>query len=734
MRFPSTWLLVGALAIALPARAATELVISAPGYTLDGQTLHGSRTLRFAAPADAVEVHSIRLQPLAHPEQTTEGVLINFHDPAFRTSYTLQFVPPIGQTYTVGDYEGVLSYEIFQERPGMSVDGFSQCRPATARYTVLEVRYDGGGHIVRFSADFALACQGAGNRVVTGSVRVAAGDDTCIVAADGVSCDDLDACTPTSTCVANRCVGASTITCPASPDVCHDPVVCAPSSGECLPPTFAPNGLPCDDRSVCTDSDICGIDGCAGSQTIFCRDDDECTADLCDPVRGCVHPPAGGHCGNPGAPSTYLFVASPSGDPIGLGRNTAIVGSETGVTVSVPSRNGVDLRYRNEANYEYWRIFLGAPTGASLGQGMYPGTHYFSNVGNPSRPVLQVSGPGSSFCEGGTGSFTVHDIDVSSVDGAFTLDTLVAELEFRCTPESPSLTAVVRYHAGDAACHGAADGTPCDDASACTTGDHCERAACVGGTPTVCAAATGCSDASLCHPITGTCLPAFVRADDTECSDPDACVPEGTCQAGVCTPERDMCDDFDVCTTDGCDGAGSCVHGPIAGSCWARRGSVTIFATALGHTCSCTTRVTVQPLALYDDGRFAFPGGPATCQGTPIVVPEESGTWTRRGRRLALSTTNLPELIELAQQCGQSIVPKLSRYHTTVQLLRGGRRLRGTHVERARSGGSTSVQVTTVTRFRGVPTTSGRAIASTTKLGRCERQLIGCLRAAVSND
>jgi hypothetical protein len=163
------------------------------------------------------------------------------------------------------------------------------------------------------------------------------------------------------------------------------------------------------------------------------------------------------------------------------------------------------------------------------------------------------------------------------------------------------------------------------------------------------------------------------------------------------------------------------------------RGSITIYATALGHTCNCTTRATVQPLALYDDGRFAFPGGPAACRGQSVIVPAETGTWQRRGRRLTLSTTNLPELVAITHQCVDSGAPPLTRYRTSVRLARSGRRLRGTHVERTKSDGSPTVQVTTVTRFRGVPTTTGRAVASTTKLGPCERRLIACLRAAVSN-
>jgi slime mold repeat-containing protein len=281
---------------------------------------------------------------------------------------------------------------------------------------------------------------------------------------------------------------------------------------------------------------------------------------------------------------------------------------------------------------------------------------------------------------------------------------------------------------------GVPDGTPCDDANGCTGGDACRQGTCVGGAPTACAAATTCHEAPLCDPGTGACLDASAQDDGTACSARDACVPDGTCYAGACTSEHDFCDDFDVCTTDRCDGAGGCIHEPIAGSCWALRGVTTFSATALGHTCDCTARTVVPPLALYADGTFAFPGGRTTCGGQDLVVPPETGTWSRTGRRYRLTTTNLSELLQIAEQCTGATVP-ITRYRTRVTVAPSGRRLTGVHTERAHGAGDTALRLGAVTRFRGRPTDHGVAQpADTAGARRCGLALQSCLRTAVQDN
>jgi hypothetical protein len=90
-------------------------------------------------------------------------------------------------------------------------------------------------------------------------------------------------------------------------------------------------------------------------------------------------------------------------------------------------------------------------------------------------------------------------------------------------------------NAGFCAHPAVANGTACNDGSACTAVDTCQAGACVGSSPVVCTAADSCHAAGTCDPGTGKCSnPA--APDGTTCSDGNACTLFDSCQAGVCTP------------------------------------------------------------------------------------------------------------------------------------------------------------------------------------------------------
>jgi len=719
------------LALTGTVSAATELVISAPSLESGGTVLQQGRTRRFTPASATFSLQAIAFDPLGPPAVVTQGLSVTVqddHDPG--TSYTLEFVPPTPQ-YTVGSYEGVLSFELFAEHPGMAVRGYDFfCPLVTAHYTVLDVAYDGQGGIALLSVDFDAECTGTG-QTVTGSLRLAAGDATCAGAADGTACDDLDACTATSTCQSGRCEGSDAVVCTGAGDTCHDPAVCSPAAGTCLPVTAVADGTTCDDGNACTDVDLCRDGVCEANFDTSCNDGDACTFDRCVPATGCVFPPAPGRCGVPGSPSTFLFVQSPAGEPISRGHNRMLLPGEQDVSVYVDGNRVTVAFFDQDASptdpYS-WTITLGAPDGVALVPGAYENSRPF--VGQDTdRPLLGVSAsPFGADCPDATGRFVVDDVATHTRGFSLaTLDALVATVELRCHPDAPVLTLRLRYRAGDAACLGAADGTLCDDANACTVGDTCRQGTCVGTTATTCGETPSCHDAPLCDPGTGACVAASLVDDDTTCSDADACVPEGTCRAGACTSEPGACEDFDVCSTDACDGAGGCTHHAIDGSCWAMRGTTTFYATALGHTCQCTTRTTVQPLAIYADGTFAIPGGPLSCRGQTVIVPPESGTWSRKGRRYHLSTENLDELLGIARDCTGTNVP-IARYRTSVQISRSGQRLTGFHLERAHSG---PVVLTAVTRFRGRPTDRGVTQPARTGAARCGPELAACLQAQI---
>jgi len=104
------------------------------------------------------------------------------------------------------------------------------------------------------------------------------------------------------------------------------------------------------------------------------------------------------------------------------------------------------------------------------------------------------------------------------------------------------------------------DGSSCTDGNGCTQGDTCQAGACASGAPVVCTAADQCHSAGVCNPSTGQCNNPN-KVNGTPCNDADACSHGDSCYAGVCTPvSRTTCAPGDQCHTDG-------VCNPTTGLC-----------------------------------------------------------------------------------------------------------------------------------------------------------------------
>jgi len=100
-------------------------------------------------------------------------------------------------------------------------------------------------------------------------------------------CDDGDLCTLGDVCSGGACEG--------SQKDCDDDNVCTDDScnsdtGDC---EYVDNSDPCDDGEVCTVDDTC-VDGVCVGEEMVCDDDNECTADSCEPGVGCVYEPTPG--------------------------------------------------------------------------------------------------------------------------------------------------------------------------------------------------------------------------------------------------------------------------------------------------------------------------------------------------------------------------------------------------------------------------------------------------------
>jgi RHS repeat-associated protein len=98
----------------------------------------------------------------------------------------------------------------------------------------------------------------------------------------------------------------------------------------------------------------------------------------------------------------------------------------------------------------------------------------------------------------------------------------------------------------------ATNGTTCNDANACTTGETCQTGVCTNGTAVTCTT-DQCHDIGACVPATGCPAPTN-KTNGMTCNDANACTTGETCQGGVCTNGTTV-----TCTTDQCHDIGACV-------------------------------------------------------------------------------------------------------------------------------------------------------------------------------
>ena len=103
--------------------------------------------------------------------------------------------------------------------------------------------------------------------------------------ANGMSCNDGNACTQTDTCQNGTCTGVNPVVCTA-PDQCHVAGTCNTSTGVCSNPSKA-DGTACTDGNACTQADTCQSGFCIGSNPVVCTALDQCrVAGTCNTSTG----------------------------------------------------------------------------------------------------------------------------------------------------------------------------------------------------------------------------------------------------------------------------------------------------------------------------------------------------------------------------------------------------------------------------------------------------------------
>ena len=114
---------------------------------------------------------------------------------------------------------------------------------------------------------------------------------------DGTACDDGAPCTVGDVCKGGKCAaGADKTTVPAASGGCKDDNectldLCQKVSGICI--NSVEEGLACEDGDACTEGDKCDKSGnCQKGSGKTCSDGKDCTEDSCDSKSGCVFLPS----------------------------------------------------------------------------------------------------------------------------------------------------------------------------------------------------------------------------------------------------------------------------------------------------------------------------------------------------------------------------------------------------------------------------------------------------------
>jgi hypothetical protein len=330
------------------------------------------------------------------------------------------------------------------------------------------------------------------------------------------------------------------------------------------PCASAADGTACSDGNACTRTDTCQGGTCSGGNPVTCTASDAChVAGTCNPTTGvCSNPTAanGTTCSDGNActqTDTCQAGVCTGANPVTCMASDAchVAGTcntTTGACSNPVAANGTSCSDGNACTQSD-TCQAGVCTGAN------PVTCTASDA-------CHVAGT----CDTTTGACSnptaANGTACSDGNACTQTDTCQAGV---CTGANPVMcTASDACHVAGTcnpstgACSNpvAANETTCSDGNACTQGDSCQVGVCAAGSPVTCRASDACHVVGTCNPSTGACSNP-VAANGTACNDGNACDLNDTCQAGACTAGRTV-----TCAAlDECHVAGAC--DPTSGAC-----------------------------------------------------------------------------------------------------------------------------------------------------------------------
>ncbi len=121
-------------------------------------------------------------------------------------------------------------------------------------------------------------------------------DSDCNNQEDGNLCNGTLYCDKSGTLFQCKVKPSTVVKCDTSADNFCSTTACVPKTGKCVTETKS-DATPCDaDGSVCSVGDTCKSGKCTPGAALKCDDLNPCTADTCDPKKGCTHLNQAGGC------------------------------------------------------------------------------------------------------------------------------------------------------------------------------------------------------------------------------------------------------------------------------------------------------------------------------------------------------------------------------------------------------------------------------------------------------
>ncbi len=367
------------------------------------------------------------------------------------------------------------------------------------------------------------------------------GDDKCIV---DLYCDKTSyTCKPTKV-----------VECDTSGDSACAKTACDPKDGQCKT-ALQPEGTICGESAVCAGAQVCDAKGaCVPGEASDCDDADACTADACDPKKGCTFTAKDSGACDDGSVCTSADSCK-AGQCVGTAKDCSDDSPCTDDACD-PAKGCVHLPSQATGCDDGDLCSVGdfCLQGLCLpGSKVLPcddGNPCTGDSCDPKQGCVAKAIDGGK-CDDGDGCTKADACTGGSCKGV----QLSCDDGSGCTVDSCDK---------DEGCvHLPQTGTPCDDGNACTVGDACiSSGLCASGQPKVCDDANPCT-VDLCDPLQGCVTKAVVGS---KCDDGNACTVNEKCEKGACTGSPRDCDDGLVCSKDTCDADAGCLYAVTAGS------------------------------------------------------------------------------------------------------------------------------------------------------------------------